>query len=634
MGIRPCIGVMIAQPEVDCQHRLIDGIFKAAFQRDMNVAVFCTPNKSSCFGNSSEFERQIYELPNTKKLYGIVYVADTIQFEFADKIKNQLKNADCPVICVDTAVEGFPCIITKEDAVIGEVIRHLHEVHGFRDIAYMTGSKAHPHAEYRLNCYKKAMQDLNLPIEEGRTFYGDFWYDMGNDFVEQLLHSTKGLPEAIACASDRMAYSVYLALKERGIRVPEDIALTGYLENLTTLKCITSVGKDLSRTGRAAVEMIDAIRHGASKEIGIHYAEGEVKKNISLSCGCLSQDKLALHLPASGEDIENTSSYFSIYNSMKFDLHETSNFEEYFWRLDWYTLYLKQLRFISFCLCEHWNAPVSIQDTRESACYTPSMQNVYQRSIGTDGEMQRFVNFDNSFPLEDMHPVLQAETEAPAGYYFSPVITKKVNYGYAVVSFGQTPLLPDSSYHFWLRDVTLALESQKHLFDTQYFFEKMQKNAITDTMTGLFNRNGFNLMSSAFLLRAKEKNQQIAAIACDLNGLKCINDRYGHSAGDNALITSAKALENAHIEATEECNFRMGGDEYLKLVYGPLSDTATASCVRQMERFLQEYNQSSGKPYQVNLSIGMCLMESREAEIDTLLAAADAQMYLQKAKEH
>ena len=82
-------------------------------------------------------------------------------------------------------------------------------------------------ARERLDGYMDVMNRYGLPVTEHMLFQGNYWRDRGNQAVEWFLSGPEK-PEAIICANDFMAISVLMALKERNIRVPEDIALAGF----------------------------------------------------------------------------------------------------------------------------------------------------------------------------------------------------------------------------------------------------------------------------------------------------------------------------------------------------------------------------------------------------------------------
>ena len=102
--------------------------------------------------------------------------------------------------------------------------------------------------------------------------------------------------------------------------------------------------------------------------------------------------------------------------------------------------------------------------------------------------------------------------------------------------------------------------------------KKLQINAATDALTGLYNRRLFEEYFAKELNRAKRYNQHVALIIMDLHGFKAVNDRHGHLQGDHMLQLAASTLRKTL--RTSDYAFRIGGDEFALLL--PYSDPAQA----------------------------------------------------------
>jgi diguanylate cyclase (GGDEF)-like protein len=110
----------------------------------------------------------------------------------------------------------------------------------------------------------------------------------------------------------------------------------------------------------------------------------------------------------------------------------------------------------------------------------------------------------------------------------------------------------------------LRFEVNNHLFTLRMLETRnqtLEELAIVDPVTGLFNRRYFNERIPAELARAERIGHQVAALAIDIDQMKEINDRYGHAAGDAALVELARRLRKA--VRSSDSAIRMGGDEFL-----------------------------------------------------------------------
>src|SRR5580693_2460796 len=109
-------------------------------------------------------------------------------------------------------------------------------------------------------------------------------------------------------------------------------------------------------------------------------------------------------------------------------------------------------------------------------------------------------------------------------------------------------------------------------------FKKLQINAATDPLTGLYNRRLFDEYFDKELNRAKRYGQQMSVVILDLHSLKQVNDRYGHLHGDQVLQLAATTLRRT-LRASDFA-FRIGGDEFALLLPQTEPDQAMTLCRR------------------------------------------------------
>src|SRR5271154_1741039 len=115
-------------------------------------------------------------------------------------------------------------------------------------------------------------------------------------------------------------------------------------------------------------------------------------------------------------------------------------------------------------------------------------------------------------------------------------------------------------------------------------FKKLQINAATDALTGLYNRRLFDEYCTKELNRAKRYGQQLAVVILDLHKLKEVNDRHGHLQGDRVLQLAASTLRRT-LRASDFA-FRIGGDEFSLLL--PQTDPEQAVTLCRRVRALYE----------------------------------------------
>jgi diguanylate cyclase (GGDEF)-like protein/PAS domain S-box-containing protein len=160
--------------------------------------------------------------------------------------------------------------------------------------------------------------------------------------------------------------------------------------------------------------------------------------------------------------------------------------------------------------------------------------------------------------------------------------------------------------------------------------EELRKLSLTDELTGLYNRRGFQTLADMQFHIANRLKQGIYLLYADLDKLKEINDRFGHNEGDRALIEAASILRNNYRKS--DIIARIGGDEFVVLPVGSDSDTV-GIIIRRLHEALGKYNAESGLGYKVWLSAGVAYYDPQKpCTVDEMLEQADKFMYEQKKR--
>ena len=179
------------------------------------------------------------------------------------------------------------------------------------------------------------------------------------------------------------------------------------------------------------------------------------------------------------------------------------------------------------------------------------------------------------------------------------------------------------------------LESGAHLsrairyaIERQRMRVELRSLSMVDDLTGLYNRRGFVALGSQQLKLAQRNKQGSLLFFVDLDGLKKINDNYGHREGDLALIKTAEILKQTFRQSDTIARF--GGDEFAILALEALDNSAPKISAR-LRKQLEGYNTKESSPYGLSLSIGVTVVEPASTHsIEELLRKADKSLYAQK----
>jgi diguanylate cyclase (GGDEF)-like protein/PAS domain S-box-containing protein len=160
------------------------------------------------------------------------------------------------------------------------------------------------------------------------------------------------------------------------------------------------------------------------------------------------------------------------------------------------------------------------------------------------------------------------------------------------------------------------------------FEDALRTLALVDELTGLYNRRGFVTLAERQLSLARRKKQPLVLIAADVDGLKEINDRFGHAVGDQALVAAAAILKQTYREA--DIVARLGGDEFTVFPI-EASKSSVDLLVERLDGNLRRYNQRHQREFTLSLSTGVALLEGElSKDVQQLLSEADSQLYQQK----
>lgn len=159
-------------------------------------------------------------------------------------------------------------------------------------------------------------------------------------------------------------------------------------------------------------------------------------------------------------------------------------------------------------------------------------------------------------------------------------------------------------------------------------YTELQKQALHDELTGLYNRRGFFMLAEQQLKISKRLKTPFQLIFIDMDRLKVINDTFGHQEGDQALIDAARVLRQTF--RASDIIARIGGDEFVVIV-NTASENSLDIVMERLTQNIDILNRTPGRKYSLCMSRGIipCLPEHGET-IDDLLSQADALMYAQK----
>lgn len=592
----------------------------------------------ACFSSLYQMEKhdrgesKIFQLMNHDILDGIIMLSETIKNdEIRHKIADQAIARKIPVIAIEHPLNGCYNITYEYNHTISSLIEHLIEDHHYTKINFIAGLKGNSFSEERLQIYRDVLTKHQIPVEEERIGYGEFWAAPTKAVLDRFLKSNLPFPEAIVCANDIMAITAIHYLMDAGYRIPEDIAITGFDgidEAMDHVPPITTIVYDYEQTARHAYSILQDIFQGKTPPQSSHITTRIV---YGTTCGCQIHSKnynvLTRHLY---ERLDSQHQFTEIQIAMAADLTDNHNFQGIFTNLMRYG--------DTFGSPKYWLCMVDdFLDEAEELADILSDNTIQKRSSYSSrmdlmlscfyGRWQDTANFDTALLLPDLEKHLSGSDRL----MFLPLHVLEQTIGYVALVYD--PYTVDMSFLYQLlMNISNALETTKIRQRQQNIITSLANKYIHDPMTGLHNRRGFYQKAQPLFEDCIISKQPLLVASVDLNGLKHINDTFGHADGDIAISTVGKVL--SQIPAEHFICARFGGDEFVAAC--TISNPEDAEQISaQIREDLHQFNIHSGKPYEVSASIGIIsVVPTHDTSLDELIKYADEKMYEEKAQHH
>ncbi|MBR5421633.1 MAG: EAL domain-containing protein [Lachnospiraceae bacterium] len=460
MAARKRIALLMAQADENYQEKFIRGFLRPLFAEDFDVCIFSMYIKYQDTTTREVGESNIYSLVNYSLFDAVVLLSDTIQTPGVLQALEE-KIHECytgPVLVVDARSTYFPSIWTDSYTPFRSLVDHLIEVHGYKDIAFLSGRRWHPHSRQRQKAYEDALAAHGIPLREEKVFYGDFWYTSGSGCAENLLREGSSLPEVVICANDQMAIGLARTLEENGVNIPEDIAVVGFdsIEEGRTSPCpISSAYIPAASTGQHAAHSILQLMRGEE----ISDPDTTVELFIGGSCGC-DAEKVRYRdiLRKSWASGQSDGTYLSLHNKMQENIMIQTRLHGGIDVIYDNLSQIKGYKSFHICLCEQWATPAALSRGMLSSHGYPEHMLHALASFGDD-PTRDVIDLQDSFDTVDLLPDLHKEREEPAAYIFTPLHFEDSCFGYAVVDYGSRIRSYDETYRMWMQGLMRALES-------------------------------------------------------------------------------------------------------------------------------------------------------------------------------
>ena len=283
------IGVCVTSIHVISVHQLLASIGNEAQARGYRLQIWAPFSDLYHKDMNDQAQKKIFDLIPYDELSGLILFSEQIKDDdVTAQIIAQANQHNIPIVSLKQSKEGCFSITYDSEKAIGHIIRHLIQMHHCKKINFMAGWPDNPISLRREAIYKEILTTYHIPIEEERIGYGNFWAVPAIEETERFLESSLPLPDAIVCANDAMAIAVCECLAEHGLRIPEDIIVTGLggiQERDYHLPLLTTAVYDPIKSSTYILNALELTWSGMeppSKEVKL-----PCQLQFSESCGCM-----------------------------------------------------------------------------------------------------------------------------------------------------------------------------------------------------------------------------------------------------------------------------------------------------------------------------------------------------------
>jgi len=470
------IAVLMPAVYDNLDREFLSGIHTAAQSIEYDTLVF-TGVSSEADESYIKGENNIYELPLCADIDGVIIVANRFRDnKLKDSLLKRYEASGIPFVAVEEGYKGIEAIFSEQRHGIFEITEHLITIHGYRNIICLTGPQDSMEAEVRAEGFISAMKKYGL--DTIAVIYGDFWRKSAEELAKDIADGKRPRPEAIVCTSDIMAVVLCEKLVEYGIKVPDEIAVTGYdgsIYTMLTRPPITTVCGGEESLGTFAVKAL-------AEKLDIACDIDCNKQSIRLcsSCGCHNESREREYLLRYTEAIihrqlDRKNFMYSNYIARMSDCESVPKFAAV---LDSLRYMLSECRAINVCVCEDWR--VEHPSYRKSG-FSENMQLIY--SENQPGQLD--------FPLNKLLPCLN-RPHAPQFWVLSSLHYSDRIIGYMATSYDKAEQFSaDEHYTGWCDAVANGLDIVIKKSNTEYIWQKLEEKNMTDIYTGLHSRRGF-----------------------------------------------------------------------------------------------------------------------------------------------
>ncbi len=550
---------------------------------------------------------------------------------------------------------GEPFVTEDYKDNLKKLIAHMIEVHGCKTFNIVAGNKENYVSKKRLSYCLEALSAHNIKIQRDNLFWGNLDETSGYGAMIYFFQKHLMPVDCIIALNDDMAIGVEQFAKSHNLHIPEDFKLIG-VGNITRSKynsvSISTIDVDLEHVCSSAVDLAVKL---ANEEKIPHKTLVSTSLRFRQSCGCVPLNDFATNYidednkvhPFNSHTVHDLSvGYFSLerdlFQMRRFftDINENLTIEAALSQLK-ASFPSLHIRACAVVLYER-RLEVSHKEAFELPSRATLMMTydefIFKSGVHADApSMQgRSFNPKQGFVPEGVFSERHRMLVVKALYY------DNAQFGYVVYEPGDLhPALYDTVFSMVANVLNISiLFTQKNATEQhqRLMLAKLEKannelngQSVADELTGVYNRRGVMDFGQQTIDLAIEMEKDGLVFYADMDGLKGINDTFGHDAGDIAIKTMADILKQTF--RTQDVVGRLGGDEFVIVAVG-INREFLPNIRTRIQNAENKWYEENQPPFHMGISFGAVEFNKENCNMDELLTAADKLLYAEKVQKH
>jgi diguanylate cyclase (GGDEF)-like protein len=637
------------------QRNVLAGMRAVALEAGVNIVVYVGRELNPVLAKNRP-ANELYNMIDPD-LHGLVVFSGGIGHYLDNPQLEAFVNRFMPerTVSLTRMVHGITSVLIDNEPGMNELMEHLIVARGFRKFAYMRGVLQNPESQQRERIFKATLERHGIPINPDHFLRGDFSRTPAYHATLEFL-DTKPDVEVIVTANDDMAYGVLRAAQARGLRVPKDLAVTGFDNDdlsIFTAPALTTVHQPLVQYGHQAMHSM------------LRLLAGEPSNNVFLPSELIVRESCNRQTSAQAITPEEKAVLFSSLLE-----HANQRFNEQY---EFHNLHLLETSLMAVNtlpeLLAHlpeYLLALGVQRAFIALYPQPAPQPTKTARLAFAFQNGARLTVDETLEFETIDLLPEHLHETSNGMLLvQPLFVGDTHYGLFLTDANNgtrlfheplNSLLGGSIHNVHqtsaLRAQTISLEERivertqaLEQTNTQLHAEIQQRHtaeialrqanatlrqiASLDGLTGLYNRAAFDDFLEQHWQQHAQDQLQLSLILIDIDHFKKYNDHYGHVPGDESLRAVANVLK-ACVQRKNDMVARYGGEEFAIV----LTDTAEAGSEIVIAR-VQDAIRQLAIPHErsdvaptltVSIGISTCIPDANQPEVN-LIASADRALY-------